>query len=65
MGTDSYLAEQALETVLEAAVGGGDRSDSVQVFRGDESTWAQVWRRRARGRCSRSRRAVVVRTPTR
>ena len=44
-----------------AAVG-ADRADAVQVFRGDETTWARRrWTRRARARSSPPRRAVVVR----
>ena len=44
-----------------AAVGAGDRADSVQVFRGDESTWAQVVEAARTGSLFASRRAVVVR----
>jgi DNA polymerase III subunit delta len=60
-GGDSFLAEEALEALTAAAVGEGDRSDSVQVFRGDESTWAQVVEAARTGSLFASRRAVVVR----
>jgi DNA polymerase-3 subunit delta len=60
-GADSYLAEEALEGLLAAAVGKGDRADSVQVFRGDESTWTQVVEAARTGSLFASRRAVVVR----
>lgn len=60
-GADSYLAEEALEALIAASVGGGDRADSVQVFRGDESTWAQVVQAARTGSLFVSRRAVVVR----
>jgi DNA polymerase III delta subunit len=59
-GTDTYLAEEALEKILAQAVG-ADREDSVTVLRGTETTWAAV----ADAARSRSlfapRRAVVVR----
>jgi len=38
---DGYLAEAALERVLEQAIG-GDRQDALQTFRGEEASWAQV-----------------------
>jgi DNA polymerase-3 subunit delta len=60
-GADSYLAEEALEGLIAAAVDGGDRADSVQVFRGDESTWTQVVEAARTGSLFASRRAVVVR----
>jgi DNA polymerase III delta subunit len=41
VGEDSYLAEQALERVLQRAVG-QDRADSVSLFYGDESRWEGV-----------------------
>jgi DNA polymerase-3 subunit delta len=41
LGTDTYLAESALEKLLAARVGQG-RGDSVQVLRGDETTWDRV-----------------------
>jgi DNA polymerase-3 subunit delta len=59
-GYDSFLAEQALEQALRAAVG-DERQDAVQVLRGEESSWARVLDA-ARSRSLFSpRRAVVVR----
>lgn len=60
MGSDSWLADQALESLLEAAVG-ADRAESVQVFRGDETTWSRVIDTARMGSLFASRRAVVVR----
>ena len=59
-GADSYLAEEALESLLAAGVG-QDRADSVQVFRGDETTWARVVEAARTGSLFAARRAVVVR----
>jgi DNA polymerase-3 subunit delta len=59
-GADSYLAEEALETLTAAAVG-DDRADSLQVFRGDETTWARVVEAARTGSLFAARRAVVVR----
>jgi len=41
IGSDSYLAEEALEKVLTEVVG-SEREEAVRVFRGEESNWAQV-----------------------
>jgi DNA polymerase-3 subunit delta len=60
VGEDSYLAEQALERVLQRAVG-QDRADSVSVFYGDESRWDSVLAAARTGSLFASRRAVVVR----
>ena len=60
-GADSYLAEEALESLLAAAVGGASRADAVQVFRGDEATWSQVVEAARTGSLFAPRRAVVVR----
>jgi DNA polymerase-3 subunit delta len=60
VGEDSYLAEQALERVLAAAVG-EDRQDAVQVFQGDERKWEDVVSALRTGSLFASRRAVVVR----
>jgi len=38
---DGYLAEAALERILLQAIG-SDRTEALQSFRGDESSWAQV-----------------------
>ena len=59
-GADSYLAEEALESLLAAAVG-QDRADSLQVFRGDEATWMRVVEAARTGSLFAARRAVVVR----
>jgi DNA polymerase III subunit delta len=59
-GADSWLAEEALEALTAAAVG-ADRADSVQVFRGDETTWARVVEAARMGSLFAARRAVVVR----
>jgi len=60
VGSDSYLAEQALESLLQAAVG-DERADAVQVFRGDETTWPRVLEAARTGSLFATRRAVVVR----
>jgi DNA polymerase-3 subunit delta len=60
VGADSFLAEQALETLLQSAVG-SDRDESVQVFRGDETTWPRVIEAARTGSLFATRRAVVVR----
>ncbi len=60
VGEDSYLAEQALERVLQLAVG-QDRADSVSVFYGDETRWDGVLAAARTGSLFASRRAVVVR----
>jgi len=60
VGSDSYLAEQALESLLQAAVG-DERADAVQVFRGDETTWPRVLEAARTGSLFAARRAVVVR----
>lgn len=60
VGADSYLAELALEGLLQAAVG-EERADAVQVFRGDETTWPRVLEAARTGSLFATRRAVVVR----
>jgi len=60
VGADSYLAEQALESLLADWVG-ADRADSVQVLRGDETSWGRVLEAARTGSLFSSRRAVVVR----
>jgi DNA polymerase-3 subunit delta len=60
VGADTYLAEQVLEDLLAGWVG-GDRADSVQVLRGDETTWGRVLEAARTGSLFASRRAVVVR----
>jgi DNA polymerase-3 subunit delta len=60
VGADTYLAEQVLEELLAGWVG-ADRADSVQVLRGDETTWGRVLEAARTGSLFASRRAVVVR----
>lgn len=59
-GADSWLAEEALEGLIAAAVG-EDRADSLQVFRGEEASWARVVEAARTGSLFATRRAVVVR----
>ncbi len=60
VGEDSYLGEQALERVLQLAVG-QDRADSVSLFYGDEARWEGVLAAARTGSLFASRRAIVVR----
>jgi DNA polymerase-3 subunit delta len=57
---DSFLAEEALERILAEEVGGA-REDSVQVLRGDETSWARVLDSARTRSLFADRRAVVVR----
>jgi DNA polymerase III delta subunit len=59
-GTDSHLAEEALEQALQQALV-ADRTEAVQVFRGDETTWTRVLDAARSGSLFATRRAVVVR----
>jgi len=60
VGADTYRAEQALEALLSSWLG-DDRADSVQVLRGDETSWGRVLEAARTGSLFASRRAVVVR----
>jgi DNA polymerase-3 subunit delta len=60
VGEDTYLAEEALERVLAAAVG-DDRQDALQVLHGDEARWEDVLAAARTGSLFAPRRAVVVR----
>jgi len=60
VGEDTYLAEEALERVLAAAVG-EDRQDALQVFYGDEARWEQVLSAARTGSLFVTHRALVVR----
>jgi DNA polymerase-3 subunit delta len=60
VGEDSYLAEEALERVLEETVG-PDRGQAVQVIRGDEAAWTRVVEAAATRSLFAERKAVVVR----
>jgi len=57
---DSYRAEEALESALDAAVG-EDRTDAVEVLRGEETSWARVADAARTPSLFVSRRALVVR----
>jgi DNA polymerase-3 subunit delta len=60
LGEDTYLAEEALERVLAAAIG-EERQDALQVFYGDEAKWDEVLGAARTGSLFVPRRAVVVR----
>jgi DNA polymerase-3 subunit delta len=60
LGTDSFLAEEALEELLQRAVG-PDRAAAVQALHGDETTWARVLDSAGMGSLFAERRAIVVR----
>lgn len=59
-GTDSYLAEAALERLLHAHVG-DERHDAVEVLRGEETTWSRILDTARSRSLFVQRRAVVVR----
>ncbi|HYN04368.1 MAG TPA: DNA polymerase III subunit delta [Vicinamibacteria bacterium] len=60
VGEDTYLAEEALERVLAAAIG-ADRQEALQVLYGDEKKWEDVLGFARTGSLFASRRAIVVR----
>ena len=60
LGADSFLSEQALESLLDSWVG-PLRDDTVEAFRGEETTWARVLDAARTGSLFAERRAVVVR----
>jgi DNA polymerase-3 subunit delta len=60
VGSDSFLAEEALESLLEEAVG-TDREGTVQVLRGEETSWTRMVDNVGMGSLFAERRAVVVR----
>jgi DNA polymerase-3 subunit delta len=60
VGEDTYLAEEALERVLAAAVG-EERQDAVRVFYGDETRWEEILGVARTGSLFAPRRAIVVR----
>jgi DNA polymerase-3 subunit delta len=60
LGEDSYLAEEALEGILSAAIG-PDRADALRVFQGDETKWHVVLGAARTGSLFSAQRAVVVR----
>lgn len=59
-GEDPCLAEEALEELVQAALGKG-REHSLELLRGDETTWARVVDVARTGSLFADRRAVVVR----
>ncbi|HEY7516079.1 MAG TPA: DNA polymerase III subunit delta, partial [Vicinamibacteria bacterium] len=59
-GFDSYRAEEALEGLLEAALG-RDRGHALETLRGDETTWGRVLDAARTPSLFASRVAVVVR----
>jgi DNA polymerase III subunit delta len=60
VGEDTYLAEEALERVLAAAIG-AERQEALQVLYGDEKKWEDVLGSARTGSLFVSRRAIVVR----
>ena len=60
LGPDSFLAEEALEPLLEEALG-KDREGALQVFHGDETTWGRLVEAARTGSLFVTRRAIVVR----
>jgi DNA polymerase-3 subunit delta len=60
LGEDTYLAEQALERILEKAIG-GDRQEALRVLYGDEGKWEDVVSTARTRSLFVSRRAIVVR----
>jgi DNA polymerase III subunit delta len=60
VGEDTYLAEQALERLLEQAIG-DDRQEALTVLYGDETKWEGVVARARTGSLFVTRRAIVVR----
>ena len=60
VGLDTYLAEEALEGLLESTLG-PDRTDSLQVLYGDEAKWENVVAAAQTGSLFVAKRAIVVR----
>lgn len=60
VGADSFRAEEALERLLAATVG-PERTDAVEVLRGDEGSWARVLDAARTRSLFAARRVVVVR----
>jgi DNA polymerase-3 subunit delta len=60
LGTDTYLAERALEQLLAGSVG-ANRDEAVQVLRGDETTWDRVLGAARMRSLFAEERALVVR----
>lgn len=60
VGQESLLADEALEGILQAAIG-ADRESGLQVLRGEETTWSRLVNTVGMGSLFAERRAVVVR----
>ena len=60
VGQDTYLAEEALETLLKRVIG-DDREESLQVVYGDETKWEELVASAQTGSLFAARRAIVVR----
>lgn len=60
LGADSFLAEAALDRLLEEALG-QEREGAVQALHGDESTWGRLVESARTGSLFVARRAIVVR----
>lgn len=60
LGSDSYLAEQALQRLLKETVASG-QGEAVEVIDGEEASWASVIDVARTGSLFVARRAVVVR----
>ncbi len=60
LGEDSYLAEEALEEILQRTVG-AERDEGVRVFYGDESRWEEILAAARTGSLFVARRVIVVR----
>ncbi|HSB61509.1 MAG TPA: DNA polymerase III subunit delta, partial [Vicinamibacteria bacterium] len=60
LGPDSFLAEEALEGLLAAALG-RDRQGAVEVLHGDETSWGRLVEKARTGSLFVAKRAIVVR----
>ncbi|HXK10315.1 MAG TPA: DNA polymerase III subunit delta [Vicinamibacteria bacterium] len=60
LGEDTYLAEQAVERILDASIG-EDRREGLSSLDGDEERWEDVVSTARTGSLFVSRRAIVVR----
>lgn len=60
VGEDTYLAEEALQGILDQVLG-ERRDDALQVVYGDESRWPEVVSRARTGSLFAAHRAIVVR----
>jgi DNA polymerase-3 subunit delta len=61
VGEDTFLAEEALERTLAAAIEGEDRAEALQVLYGDEKRWEDVLVAARTGSLFVTQRAIVVR----